>query len=95
MVVSQSLSQMASVTYVMEREKARRTKRGASPQREDLVVVPTVPVTGSDWFHMAVLFLFWVVVHVGPLSLGLYAALWIIRSAWWYRERVVLVGPRQ
>ena len=41
-------------------------------------MVPTVPVNGSDWFHTAMLFLFWVVLYVGLLLLGLYVVLWII-----------------
>jgi hypothetical protein len=57
-------------------------------------MVPTVPVGGSDYFRVVALFLYWAVLFVGLLSLGLYVVLWIIHAAQRHRERPDLVGPR-
>lgn len=56
-------------------------------------MVPTVPVGGSDYFQVVVLFLYWAVLLVGLLSLGLYVALWIIHAASRHRERPDHRGP--
>jgi hypothetical protein len=73
--------------------RRKRKKRGA-PLLEDLIMVPTVPVGGTDYFQVAALFLYWAVLFVGLLSFGLYVVLWIIHAASRHRERPDLVRPR-
>jgi hypothetical protein len=61
---------------------------------ENLAMVKLELLGASDWFEMVALFLFWAVLYIGLLSLGVYTAMWIIRATWWHRERPNLAGPR-
>jgi hypothetical protein len=53
-----------------------------APPLENLAMVKLVFLRASDWFEMVALFLFWAVLYIGFLSLGLYVAMWIRRGAW-------------